>query len=62
MSGAICNGVLGETVRIWRCPRCRTRRCTRLLERYDSWILICSKGHEFVADSTELHYCGKVSK
>lgn len=62
MSGAICNGVEKVKKIIWKCPHrdCRRKRRTMVYERYDSSILKCSVGHEWITgDPDGLHYAGK---
>jgi hypothetical protein len=62
MSGAICDGILSQRTTVWFCPHrdCRRRRRTTISERYDSSILKCSVGHEWITGDPEgLHYAGK---
>jgi hypothetical protein len=57
---AICNGILSERRTIWRCPKCKRRRWSTVHERYDSILIKCHEGHEWISDGTEgLHYAGK---
>lgn len=63
MSGAICNGIESERRIVWRCPKCRCRRSTTVYQRYDSSILLCSQGHEWVTgDPDGLHYAGRFNR
>jgi len=61
MGSALCNGIIGEQTIVWRCPKCDKRRRTKMYERYDSVILECSQGHQWIT-GYGLHYAGRKHK
>ena len=57
--GAICNGIMSQRVIVQHCWKCKRRRRFVLSERYDSFLIKCSQGHQYVSGDDGMYYVGK---